>query len=335
MLARALISALGVVAMLMPAPSAFAISAPIRIAKTGGDGVFMRPGPNTSGKPVGWMPEGASPDYNCFVWGQRINDVPIWFSVNYGGVTGFYASAYDDSTYGSNEELTAKYGVPQCGEAGGDSLPPDRRPSGAVYFSPFNAGSFELNDQSIATVYLNEYENGCTSSWPAYGAAMRAVGRRAVATLAGWSKGRIGVMSYLKRATPRQLARLEYVLLIDPGTYGELECDRDLAAGARITRWLLANRAARLVVISGSQISQQESSKGIQETYFNAIRSQTRNTGVDLRARVLTCNYSIDHKRAFRTGQYWINHRIGSRTTSCPWLSEGKETFKPTSGWHP
>jgi hypothetical protein len=63
------------------------------------------------------MPEGASPDYHCFAWGQNINGVPIWFNVTYGGATGYYASYYDDSSYHSNEELTAKYGVPLCGSA--------------------------------------------------------------------------------------------------------------------------------------------------------------------------------------------------------------------------
>lgn len=102
-------------ALLLFAAEALAISAPIHIANTGGEGVFIRPEPNTSRPAVGWMPEGASPDYHCFVWGQNINGVPIWFNVTYNGVTGYYASYYDDSSYHSNEELTAKYGVPLCG----------------------------------------------------------------------------------------------------------------------------------------------------------------------------------------------------------------------------
>jgi hypothetical protein len=77
------------------------------------------------------MPEGASPDYNCFVWGQNINGVPIWFNVNYNGVTGYYASFYDDGSYQSNEELTAKYGVTLCG-----SQPPASSPSAPVPSSP-------------------------------------------------------------------------------------------------------------------------------------------------------------------------------------------------------
>jgi hypothetical protein len=96
--------------------AAAAIPAPIHIAHTDGQGVYIRPSADTSRPAVGWMPEGASPDYNCYVWGQVVNGVPIWFNVNYNGKTGFYASAFDDSSYHSDAELQAKYGIPICGQ---------------------------------------------------------------------------------------------------------------------------------------------------------------------------------------------------------------------------
>jgi hypothetical protein len=119
------ISLIALASLLVSAGSAWAISAPIHIAGTDGEGVFIRPEPNTSRPAIGWIPEGASPDYNCFAWGQNVGGVPIWFNVNYNGVTGYYASFYDDSSYHSNEELTAKYGVPLCG-----STPPPAPSSG-------------------------------------------------------------------------------------------------------------------------------------------------------------------------------------------------------------
>lgn len=134
-----------VVTLFLGAGRAEAISAPIHIHGTGGEGVFIRPQPNTSQPAIGWMPEGASPDYNCFVWGQNINGVPIWFDVNYNGVTGYYASYYDDSSYRSNAELTAKYGVPLCGSApppAPSPAPPSSpapAPSGGLVFPVFNA----------------------------------------------------------------------------------------------------------------------------------------------------------------------------------------------------
>lgn len=117
---------------LLMTADAVASSAPIHITGTDGEGVFIRPEPNTSQPAVGWMPEGASPDYHCFVWGQNINGVPIWFNVTYNGVTGYYASYYDDSSYHSNEELTAKYGIPLCGSSPppppASSPPPETAP---------------------------------------------------------------------------------------------------------------------------------------------------------------------------------------------------------------
>jgi hypothetical protein len=126
-----LVAVVTMVVALVSVALASAISAPIHISGTAGEGVYIRPQPNTSQAPVGWMPEGASPDYNCFVWGQNVSGVPIWFNVNYNGVTGYYASFYDDSIYHSNEELTAKYGVPLCGSAPAASPPPSSPPPAA------------------------------------------------------------------------------------------------------------------------------------------------------------------------------------------------------------
>lgn len=128
---QSLIVVVALVWVLANATTALAISAPIHISGTSGEGVFIRPEANTARAAIGWIPEGASPDYNCFAWGQNIGGVPIWFNVNYNGVTGFYASYYDDSSYHSNEELTAKYGVPLCGSAPPSSPAPAPAPAPA------------------------------------------------------------------------------------------------------------------------------------------------------------------------------------------------------------
>ncbi len=115
---------MGLVVLTAGAQPALAIPAPIQVAGTGGQGVYIRPTPDTSQPAVGWMPEGASPDFNCFTYGQMIGNVNVWFSVNYNGATGYYASYYDSSSYRSEAELTAKYGVPKCG-----AQPPPAPPS--------------------------------------------------------------------------------------------------------------------------------------------------------------------------------------------------------------
>ena len=152
-----------VVCMLASATSALAIPAPIHIANTGGEGVYIRPDPNTSRPAVGWMPEGASPDYNCFAWGQSIGGVPIWFNVNYNGVTGFYASYYDDSSYHSNEELTAKYGVPLCGSA------PPSAPPGAPAPSPAGSRIYPIVNADGGIYYRDSPHWGDTRAQPGVG----------------------------------------------------------------------------------------------------------------------------------------------------------------------
>ena len=120
----AIVASLGLVA-----PAANALSAPIHISGTGGQGVNMRPTPDTSQPRVGWIPEGASPDFLCFTYGQNIGGVPVWFRVTYGGATGYYASYYDDSHYSSEADLITKYGIPKCGAAA--PPPPAPAPSTA------------------------------------------------------------------------------------------------------------------------------------------------------------------------------------------------------------
>lgn len=346
----ALLAALG--GLLATAATALAISAPIHIHGTGGEGVFIRPTPDTSRPAIGWMPEGASPDFHCFAWGQNIGGVPIWFNVTYNGVTGYYASFYDDSSYHSNEELTAKYGVPLCGSApaptpGSPSpspspSPPTAPPSPvvpagvpALYFSPYpSSRKFDLNDGVTKNISVDAWstaQRNCQLPGLPYAAGMAALSNRPPQVLAGWSAGRVGVISFLGYASTALKNNINYVILIDPGTYGQMSCDRARGAGEVLANWLRFNPRAHLVVISGSDVSQQESSKGIQEVYFNAIRK----AGGNLSSRVLTCNYLIGHENAYFASRYWIQHQIGSTRNACPWLSIGPAVWKPQAGWHP
>ena len=101
-------------ALAMTAGPAAAMSAPIKTTTY----VNIRPGPSTgSGNPLTVMPPGTSPDFNCWTQGQNIGGVDVWFSVNYHGVTGYYASYYDNSSYSTDSQITSKYGIPNCGTA--------------------------------------------------------------------------------------------------------------------------------------------------------------------------------------------------------------------------
>jgi cell wall-associated NlpC family hydrolase len=100
----------GTVAAIAASP-ALAISAPIKTTAY----VNIRPGTSTSsGSALAVMPPGTSPDFHCWAVGQNINGVNVWFKVTYDGVTGYYASYYDNSSYSTDSQITSKYGIPPC-----------------------------------------------------------------------------------------------------------------------------------------------------------------------------------------------------------------------------
>jgi hypothetical protein len=351
--------------LLATATSTLAVSAPIHISGTDGEGVFIRPEPDTARPAIGWMPEGASPDYVCFVWGEDINGTPIWFDVDYNGVTGYYASYYDDSSYHSNEELTAKYGVPLCGSTpaspgpapspgpspspgGPVSSPPASTPPaaatpppGAIYFNPYprnaSTGPHTLTDPRTLDIERNLWESHCTESGEnlrnPYNAAVAAAKARpiTITTVAGWSAGKVGVWAYFKEALRSELQQVNYALVIDPGSLSDMDCEFAHDAGDAFKRWLHVNPKAHLVIIAGN-ITQRARAFGIQNAYFNSMREEPY---ADVTSRVLVCNYPLDHEPSWEAAQYWIQHQIGSSTSSCPQLSYGGKPVSATAGWHP
>ena len=138
---------------LVAAAPAGAMSAPIHTT----DWVNIRPGPSTSsGNPLGAIPPGVSPDFNCWAQGQNINGVDVWFNVNYNGRTGFYASYYDDSSYATDYQITPKYGIPQCGHGNPTSPPPPPPP-------PPSGGA--TGAESAAIGWAQPYANAHNTSY--------------------------------------------------------------------------------------------------------------------------------------------------------------------------
>lgn len=147
----------------LTAGAAEAVTAPIHITST----VNVRPGPSTaSGNPIGSIPTNASPDYQCWTQGQNISGVDVWFRVNYAGVTGYYASYYDSSSYSSDGQITSKYGIPQCGAAAPAPAPASSAAQNAANWAAghrgqnFDSGlclTFVFQAWSAAGVNLRNY----------------------------------------------------------------------------------------------------------------------------------------------------------------------------------
>lgn len=239
----------------------------------------------------------------------------------YPGTTGWMNEHFVNDGAPINQ---AAPGVPayRCGGGEGGGV--------SVYFSPYDRGSHKLADQSTRTSYPSDWSENCGQN--AYAQPHTVASDRPINTLSGWSLSRVGVDRYLAIATTAELQRLNYVLITDPGAYGELS-NRSLQAGVYIAKWLHLNPGAHMVVISSSQISQEDNSRGIRESYYNDIRTASRPLQTDLRPQAMTCNYTDDHQTAFAAGQYWIQHQIGG--VSCRTLQAGTAAFLPTGAWHP
>lgn len=351
-LTAAITLALSVTVAVTGGPAANAAPAPIRIAGTGGDGVLMHEAPTVGSTRTGWLAEGASPDYTCFTYGDRVGSVNVWFSVtNAGGATGYYPSYYDNSSYSSEANLTDKYGIPKCGSAPtpapASATPPATTPAPrtptAGFFSPFNRGERgddgrveDLRDHSVRTVHpVNWYACDARSDRPYNAAVGLLPSGQFYDRIGGWSLGRFGPVELLQGMARRNdtaaRKRLTYIIQIDPGPYSDLsDCDQRLGAGKTYADWLVENSNARLVVLSG-KMSQKDKSKGIQEIYFNPIR--TRAPGTNIRSRVLTCNYPLDHYTIYHAGQYWIKNKVPMN--SCPVLNFEGRRWAATATWHP
>jgi hypothetical protein len=193
-------------------------------------------------------------------------------------------------------------GVPQCGSTPTPNPTPSVR---AVYYSPFGPGQkIPPGGPAVLTRAKGEWTNprvDCDTSRAIQGVPSSA------RTLSGWSIGRLGPIYYMARASAAQKQQINYVLLIDPGSYGELRgsCDnRSLQvngtrqyrqAGQILASWLRANRSARLMVLAGDLTADRThpvngyAHAGIQNFYFNAIRA----AGQAVRSRVLVCDYHV------------------------------------------
>ncbi len=86
-------------------------------------------------------------------------------------------------------------------------------------------------------------------------------------------------------------ANSRYVLMFDPGTYGELfGCDASVGASNALADWLSSNPANRLVIMAGVATADYShpingyAHAGIQNVYFPQIR------GRSIAAQVLVCN---------------------------------------------
>jgi hypothetical protein len=136
-----------------------------------------------------------------------------------------------------------------------------------------------------------------------------------ITTLAGFSKGRLGPIYYLRydlKNAPPRAAQVNYVLLYDPGTHHELEvsCDSNPSIAPRdaLRSWLSLNPANKLVILAGSA-TEPENHRGIEDYYLRSLSATTT------QRQVLVCDTGRSHESVMTTFAPMIGAPAPS---SCP-----------------
>lgn len=264
-----------------------------------------------------YMLYGTEVELICFSEGESVGPFNnrLWHKVyvrnnHAAGQTGWVADRYLNTPIKANERVN---GEPDCNASTPPVVTPVPNTRGAVYYSPFGPDKHLPGDTTLNIPKGSWLGSNCTyttSNTPTFNPHSI----RNVTTVAGWSAGRLGA---IKRVTEVG-GSIDYMLLIDPGSYGELSgCDRQIGASNILYNWLVNNPNARLVILAGKvtrdidTASNGYAHKGIQEIYFPRIR---QNAGVA--SRVLVCNYnSVGHTPMFDT---YKNRIDDNPITSCP-----------------
>jgi len=267
----------------------------------------------------------------CYSWGDAVGPYgnTLWYDVT--NVTrptnnGVSNSGYLNAHY-INDGLAANQidaGVPQCGS----SPPPPPAGGASVYYSGAGDAGWDLASPYASVIMTDNGSHG-TADWSA-GQCSTAwsnrypdvVGGRRVTTLSGWSLGRLGPI-YLLARDQSKASNVNYVLMFDPGTYGELAggCDATVGSSQVLANWLASNASNRLVIMSGA-LTQAQFSHGIQNVYFPAIR------GHAIAQQVLVCNVS-------NNGVGWSHRDV---IKGYAWMiSQPAPSVCPSNflGWHP
>jgi hypothetical protein len=217
-------------------------------------------------------------------------------------------------------------GERSCGITGGS---PPASPSGpkSVFYSPNQIPTGVSGLPAVADLDLVEdewAEGNCSTA----GATNIPVG---VNTLAGWSKGRLGPVYFLKAAPAARVAEVHRIVLFDPGSAKNMQegCDVKFDINGLLAGWLRSNPSNHLVVFTGHDSEEHEfydwgkdSIGGLWHYYFAGIWNQS------FAGQAQVCDYNnLDHPTALTAFAWEVEHPAAG----CP-----SEPGLPTpSPWNP
>jgi hypothetical protein len=188
------------------------------------------------------------------------------------------------------------------GQGGGSSGP------NSVFYSPNATPNGVASIRELADLNLPAPQWAVGGCSPAAAASIPA----GVSTLAGWSVGRLGPVYFLAAATSAQKAAVHRIVLFDPGATADFtgSCDPRIDINGLLARWLSANPANHLLVLTG-YVSEMHSAgqhgrstyAGLWKYYFAGIWNQP------FASRAQVCDYeSLEHDRVLIDFASVVNH---------------------------
>jgi len=151
-----------------------------------------------------------------------------------------------------------------------------------------------------------------------------------VNTLAGWSNGRLGPMYFMHNYST-EWSRIHTIILFDPGSYGEMNCDRELthpSINEILVKWL-QSPDNKLLVLAGlatedwsgriphTSITWGEPKfTGLWNYYLHGLWYQSH----EVRSRAIICDYNkLDHEQILRLFYPMVKaSTLGFRPQGCP-----------------
>lgn len=298
-------------------------------------GIYFRSDPNnweSRGALAGV--DGTTVTLRCATEGMSVGEYGnrIWYLADDANGSGYLPDHFLDTPVKANQWLA---GMPRCGE---DKAAPAPAAPKSVFFSGTNSArgvaAHNVSDRDYA---LNDW----ASNGNCKGGHIPGMVPDTVDTLAGWSRGRIGVVYFLANATEDQKSKIHRIILFDPAATSDIAgskffnrghgCDFEYDVNKLLADWLNSSAQNRLTVIAGMDTEMKEnvddpSSRstfaGMWKYYFADVWNQP------FADRALVCDYNmLSHNDSLRD----FVGLVKSGSNDCPAAPEGHSL----QAWHP
>jgi hypothetical protein len=150
-------------------------------------------------------------------------------------------------------------------------------------------------------------------------------GKGRISTLAGWSKGRLGVIYYLQEAGTQRVRDVHRIVLFDPGDLADMNrdrikdligqgpCDWKFDTNGLIANWLASDESNRLIIFAGEKTEHYEGNepryRGIWKYYLAGLWNKP------FADRSKICHYEhMDHEAIVPK----FGYMVGSMSFDCP-----------------